>query len=362
MMFVLNRIVFALNGFAILALLLSYTARYISPEWYWPIAFLGLAYPVWVGLNLVFMLYWIVVFKLRFLYSFIAIVLGWNLIPGYLQLKATKIDDRTNSLMLLNFNMKYFGAFDGKKLQETDKFFDIYDKVNPDILCLQECKNLYSPIEKDAYKRLFKKVKKYYSYNMRIDDRGNRNGEIMVILSRFPIIDSGLVEHDPQSANFTIYADIVAYGDTIRIVNTHLQSIKFEEPDYKAIKSIRSPDDSTLTRFTNITRKLKVAFEMRARQSRVVRDFIENAPYKVIVSGDFNDSPASFAYRTVKGNMKDAFMESGSGLGRTYVGAMPSFRIDYILHDPSFASYNYYAKAFEFSDHKMLSCIIKLKP
>jgi endonuclease/exonuclease/phosphatase family metal-dependent hydrolase len=79
------------------------------------------------------------------------------------------------------------------------------------------------------------------------------------------------------------------------------------------------------------------------------------------LSGDFNDSPSSYAYRTVKGKMKDAFAESGSGLGRTYVGTMPSFRIDYMLYDPSFSAYNYYAKAFEFSDHKMISCTIRLK-
>ncbi len=59
--------------------------------------------------------------------------------------------------------------------------------------------------------------------------------------------------------------------------------------------------------------------------------------------------------------MKDAFRESGSGFSRTYVGTMPSFRIDYMLYDASFSSSNYYAKAFEFTDHKMLNCTIKLK-
>jgi endonuclease/exonuclease/phosphatase family metal-dependent hydrolase len=193
------------------------------------------------------------------------------------------------------------------------------------------------------------------------DELGRPNGQEMVFFSKFPIIDSGIVEHNGQSGNFTAFADIVAYGDTIRIINTHLQSIKLDDKDYKAVKNIKTVDDSTVNSITRITRKLKVAFEIRAKQSELVRDFIDQSPYKVIVVGDFNDSPSSYAYRTVRGKLKDSFIESGSGIGRTYVGAMPSFRIDYILHDPSYKAYNYYAKAFEFSDHKMISCSLKIK-
>lgn len=106
---------------------------------------------------------------------------------------------------------------------------------------------------------------------------------------------------------------------------------------------------------------MKHAFLMRSKQVDAIKEFIDKSPYKVIVCGDFNDSPTSYAYRTISGNLKDAFMEAGSGLGRTYVGPMPSLRIDYILGDESFTFYNYYAKSFPFSDHKMVSCTIKIK-
>jgi endonuclease/exonuclease/phosphatase family metal-dependent hydrolase len=361
-MFILNRIVFALNGLAILALLLSYAAPYISPELYWPIAFLGLAYPVIIAFNLLFVVYWVAVFKLKFLYSLVAIGLGYTILPSYIQLSPQKMISVEKTINLLDFNMKYFGAFEGKKIQDPDKFFDILDKINPSLLCFQEFRALGTPADKPMYKKLFKQLKNYYTCRITYDEQGKANdGHHQVFFSKFPIIDSGVVEHNEKSDNFTVFIDIVAFDDTIRIVNTHLQSIKFDDKDYTAVKNIKLDNDSSVNAVTNISHKLKIAFVIRAKQAETVRDFIDQSPYKIIVVGDFNDSPSSYAYRTVKGNLNDAFVESGSGLGRTYVGAMPSLRIDYMLHDPSFTSYNYYAKAFEFSDHKMLSCSVKLK-
>ncbi len=360
-MFIVNRIVFALNGLALLALLLSYLAPYISPEWYWPIAFLGLGYPVLVCIHLVFIVYWIAVFKLKFLYSLVALLMGYSFLPSYLQISGKKTTEKENMLHIVDFNMKYFGAFEGKKLEYPDKFFDVLDRVNPNLLCFQEFGDFGTPIENPQYKRLFKRLKKYYTCRVSYNEEGKPNGQEMVFFSKFPIIDSGLVEHSAQSDNFTVFADIVAYGDTIRIINTHLQSIKLDTKDYTAVKNIKLADDSAVNSLTRITRKLKIAFVMRAKQAEAVRNFIDVSPHKVIVLGDFNDSPSSYAYRTMKGKLADSFIESGSGIGRTYVGAMPSFRIDYILHDPSYKAYNYYAKAFEFSDHKMLSCSLKIK-
>jgi endonuclease/exonuclease/phosphatase family metal-dependent hydrolase len=359
-MFILNRIVFALNGLAILALLLSYAAPYISPELYWPIAFLGLAYPVIVATHFLFIIYWIAVFKLKFLYSFVALMLGYSFIPSYLQLNAKRTTEKENVLNIVDFNVKNLGTFEKIKLTEPDKFFDVLEKVHPDVLCFQEFREYGELKGRILHKKLYKQLRGFHSYNITVENN-QKHGQDYVVFSRFPIIDSGVVEHQEGTSNFSVFVDIVAYGDTIRVINTHLQSIKFDAPDYKAVKNIKIVDDSTVSAYTNITRKLKVAFVKRAKQAQAVRDFIDLSPYKVIVMGDFNDSPLSYAYRTVKGKLKDSFIQSGSGLGRTYVGAMPSFRIDFIFHDPSFTSYNYFAKAFEFSDHKMISCSIKLK-
>lgn len=360
-MFILNRIVLVLNGLAILALLGSYAAPYISPEIYWPIAFLGIAYPVLVGIHILFILYWIAVFKMKFLYSLIALGIGYKFFPAYIQFKPKKTVETNNSITILDLNMKYLGAFEKAKSKSQDEFLSLVDEINPTILCFQEFKDFGTKVEHGAFTKLFKRLKSYNSVNTITKPEGKQNGMEMVIFSKFPIVYSGIAEHQEETANYTVFADILINGDTVRVISTHLQSIKFDAPDYTAMKNIKLPDDSTVNAFTNITRKLKRGFVKRAKQSEALRDFMDDTPYPIILTGDFNDSPSSYAYRMVKGNLEDAFMESGSGLGRTYVGAMPSFRIDYIMHDPKFESFNYRAYAFEFTDHKMLVTSIKLK-
>lgn len=360
-MFIINRVVLVLNAFAILMLLAAYLAPLISPVLFWPIAFFGLAYPVLLALNVLFVIYWIIVFRFKFIFSLLAILAGYNYIPYIAQINAKKTVNYDNSIRMMSFNMKYFGAFEGRKIEDPDKFFDALDKVDPDVCSFQEFANHNTPVEGPLYKRLFKRLKKFYTYNIIMHADGFRTGIGVVIFSRFPIINSGEVEHEPGLGNFTVFVDIVAYGDTIRVVNTHLRSIHFEGEDYRAFKNLELHADSNVVQFSNISRKLKKAFLSRARQAELVREFIDQSSFPVILSGDFNDPPTSYAFRTIRGEMKDAFVEAGSGLGRTYVGQMPSFRIDYILHDRKFRAFNYYAKAFEFSDHKMISATIRIK-
>jgi endonuclease/exonuclease/phosphatase family metal-dependent hydrolase len=54
------------------------------------------------------------------------------------------------------------------------------------------------------------------------------------------------------------------------------------------------------------------------------------------VCGDFNDTPNSYTYHQIAKNLNDAFQEAGSGIGTTYIGAIPFLRIDYILYSPEF--------------------------
>jgi endonuclease/exonuclease/phosphatase family metal-dependent hydrolase len=104
--------------------------------------------------------------------------------------------------------------------------------------------------------------------------------------------------------------------------------------------------------------KFKAAFQMRAEQVREIRSHINASPYAVIVCGDFNDTPISYAYQQLRGNLKDAFVSSGSGIGRTYIGKLPSFRIDNVFHSEEFESFNFQTSDFRMSDHLPVSCTL----
>ena len=63
----------------------------------------------------------------------------------------------------------------------------------------------------------------------------------------------------------------------------------------------------------------------------------------------------------MKIGLKDAFTECGRGLGNTYIGEFPSFRIDYILHSPEITALSYLRDTLAFSDHYRIRCSLRLR-
>jgi endonuclease/exonuclease/phosphatase family metal-dependent hydrolase len=101
----------------------------------------------------------------------------------------------------------------------------------------------------------------------------------------------------------------------------------------------------------DISFRFRDALKKRAKQVEIVTNHILNSPYPVIVCGDFNDSPISYNYRQMRRNLNDAFIEAGAGVGHTYKGFFPSFRIDYILYNQEFKATSYSSPRIVFSDH-----------
>ena len=71
----------------------------------------------------------------------------------------------------------------------------------------------------------------------------------------------------------------------------------------------------------------------------------------MILCGDFNDTPLSYTYRQLSRKLTDSFIEKGRGIGNTYIGEFPSFRIDYVLHSPTLYTVGYTREDITLSDH-----------
>ena len=83
----------------------------------------------------------------------------------------------------------------------------------------------------------------------------------------------------------------------------------------------------------------------RAEQAIQVKNHAANSPFPVIIAGDFNDTPYSYAYEQLTEKRKDSFLECGKGIGSTFVGALPGLRIDFVLADE---------KKIEFCFHRVM--------
>ncbi len=356
----IKNLILGFNILAIIALIGAYLAAYVSPSQFWYIAFLGLSFPIILIINFLFVFFWAFAFSKHVFLSFIVILFGFGTIQRFIQFGTVKESEAKNALNIVDFNTKSFGAFDEKKF-DPNVFFDVLSVVKPDIFCFQEFASYNTKMDQRMFERLFEEYKGFYKFNLNADSKPY-SGYSISIMSRYPIVNSGFVERLNSGGNCTIYADIVFGGDTIRIINTHLKSIAFDKEDYKAVEGIKEPDkEVSLFDVKHIAYKLKKAFIIRSKQAEAIRKFIDTSPYKIILTGDFNDSPASYAYNIIRGDMKDAFIESGSGFSSTYIGKMPSFRIDYILANKDFEIVNYKPHTLNFSDHKMITATVKVK-
>lgn len=182
----------------------------------------------------------------------------------------------------------------------------------------------------------------------------------MAFFSKYKIINFDVLHfYDKPHANVCTYSDVLYKGDTIRIINVHLQSINFQPEDYKYLDQVKNVETDMQSN-KRIGARLKNAFIRRGAQAEKVAELIEDSPHPVIVTGDFNDTPASYAFHIISNDLKNAFREKGRGVGVTYNGAFPNFQIDYMLCGQEFEVCDYKIIKKKYSDHYPVKGVFKL--
>ena len=346
-------------------MLLGATATsYISPVKLHILALAGYAFSALWLLNL-FLFIWFFIRKRRWIALMplfvVLLTLGhWN---NTFQIRERSLNTEKfvgQSLKVMSYNTRMFDYYVNSGSKETpEKIYDFVIQNDPDVICFQEFySNIMRPEFNPSY--LMSRFKQYRFKHIEYVYRSH-SGTGIATFSKYPIADKGDIRFE-RSANMSIYTDINVQGKTIRIFNNHLESIGLRDSDFAALESPESLLNEEQKRgVKKILRKLNSALSMRASQSEAIARHIANSPYPVIVCGDFNDTSVSYVYHTVKGNLKDAFRESGVGFGGTYNGKLPSFRIDYILHSSEFDSYGFQRFQVKYSDHFPIMTTIDLK-
>ncbi len=155
-----------------------------------------------------------------------------------------------------------------------------------------------------------------------------------------------------ESLNGCIFTDLVIRGDTIRIYNCHLQSVRLRK-DYNDLLDslIFNYSEKQLDELKEVSVRMRQAYIQRAEQVDILARHINASPYPVIVCGDFNDTPVSYAYKKISKDLKDAFVIAGNGIGHSFRGNLPYVRIDYILCGDPFKIIDYNTEKVRWSDH-----------
>lgn len=343
-------------------LVLSHLSVYISPEKIWHFAFLGLAFPYLLALNVLLIIFWLLFRKKEFLISLIAIITGWNIMTSIVQLNFKFLKEKeikenytrdyrsdNKTIKILTYNVRAFNIYDWVRFKGAqDSILRFIKNEDPDIICFQEyytqekgvfsTSDLYESLKNTPYRHV------YYTIG-----EGQNSNYGIATFSSYPIVGKGVTRFE-DSYNISIYSDINVHGDTLRIFNNHLQSVHLNFEDYTFLDSLRY-NEQQLNEILDISHRLKNAFVKRAQQADLISLKISESPYPVIICGDFNDTPVSYTYRKIKSSLSDSFVEAGSGFGSTYAGIFTSFRIDYILHHSDMTSIFTKRVRLKLSDH-----------
>jgi endonuclease/exonuclease/phosphatase family metal-dependent hydrolase len=359
------KILFVINCLFILCLFVSYAAPYISPARYWIFAFFGLAYPVWLAINLVFVLLWIILWKKYAWITLAAILIGVNHLLSIYPVSFPKkkpLPEGTFKIMTYNVHSLY--GIHNRKIDQgaKSKVTEFLREQQPDILCIQEF-YVRSEDSSKVLERFTRDIgSSYYSYKNYFDMKDRKRINALAIFSKFPISGSGYIRAKNRYV-FCIYADILVGDIKLRVYDLHLESIRFGNEDYSFYAHLtdnESENTNLGTGSRKILSKLKKAFAMRAEQVDILRREMDKSPFPLIVCGDFNDSPTSYTYHMLSGNLTDSYKKAGSGLfGNTFAGNLPSYRIDYLLSDKQLDVFNYERLKVGLSDHYPVSAWMK---
>lgn len=338
-------------------LILGMLSKYVHPSSAPFLSFFGLAYPVWAGLNMLLLLFWlyrkrwllVVLSLVGFLVTFTSL---WSIFPIHL----SNGDQRHAELSIVSYNVRVFDRYQWSKDElGGQRILSLIEDLDGDIVCMQEYG--FSVRNGVGKEQIFQALRHFpYSYTQFDHSSTNINAtnkQGLAIFSKYELGNKRVIDVNAHGKSI-ISCDVYYKGDTVRIFNAHLSSIDLPEVDHSGdiINRWRTEGYKVAEEEVfRIARSFQNAYLARAKQAEKLRKVIDASPYPVFVCGDFNDTPCSYSYAKIKGELRDAYLAKGFGLGSTYRGSYPSSRIDYILHSDEFKTLYFQRVRKGQSDH-----------
>lgn len=303
-----------------------------NPEYFALPAVLCLALPYLAIASVIFTVFWAV--KCRFFFAALGVLalavclgpLGQAIPLG----SPKKAEPGQSTFKIMSWNVLH--TTDTRKPDyKGNRAIEHIIGSGADIVCLAEL-NDFGPGElKNAPQTLTDSLFRTYPY------KAGLSSSDIKILSKYPVGRTGipLSDGNGRPRRFDIFK-VSLPGNTLTVAMVHLYSYDLSEEERQVVTEIKSVDSakSSVKEFKgSILSKLKNAFKMRAQDATGLREVIDGIPGPLIVCGDFNDVPASWAYNIVRGDdLRDAYAETNLGPTFTYNLHAFYFHIDQMLY------------------------------
>ena len=243
---------------------------------------------------------------------------------------------------VLTMNVSGFINHMRNKADSTSSTMRFILEQNADFVITQE--TALGPLDftrTEAVKSLRQRIDSLYPYH-------SHGYHDIAILSKHPYtvledttLKQGWMSPDNIHTEYHFYAkafDVtLPEGTSLRIIGVHMQSIGLSDHDKELYMQLTRMEKGTRSQMSDVRHSLmsKVgsACRRRAAEAQQLRAILDQSPENTIVCGDFNDTPLSFTYRTVRDDdMRDAWQDCAFWPTYTYNANRLYFRIDHMLY------------------------------
>lgn len=346
------------NLVMIVLLILSTYAQTVSPLDFVLISFLGMGFPILLVINLIFLLLWCFFLKWKFVVlQVLALLFCWPSIDTYIPINSRSEQIPERAFKIMSYNVRGFDWLTGDEAR-NNPIFPYIANSGADIICMQEF-----AVDTDKKKDRIISLKEFddimsdYPYRtiIRLGDTISSTMYGLACYSKYPIDKVARVPIESAFNGSAMY-ELRIGKKSVTIVNNHLESNRLTAEDKALFQElVVNRDRDKLNEVTeNVRSHLDPAFKARAIQADIIAECIRQQRGKtnaMIICGDFNEPPISYAYETIKGSFLDSFKYTGSGVGITYHENGFYFRIDYIMHSLNLQAFNCTVGDVKYSDH-----------
>lgn len=351
------RMIAGANVATIIIMVLVGFSDVISPEKLGLFANVGLAFPAFLVINFCFLLFWLL---FRSKYAAIPVVgflIAFLPVRKYMPLNING-EAPKDCIKVLSYNTWNFGA-QTEDAAGTNICLAYLQEQDADIVCLQEA--MPNDRNKQQIDSLLGAMYPYQDVTLHPN-----GGNALMLLSKFPILSKELIPYESKG-NLSVAYRLKIKDRQILLVNNHLETTGLSLEERRQFKNLvvgKLEADTAEQTSKLLIVKLAESTRKRAPEAEAVADYLKR--YKnmsIIVCGDFNDGPISYAHRTIAKDLVDCYVASGNGQGISYHHGGFFVRIDNIMCSKDWKPYECWVDdKIAVSDHYPIICKLKMRP
>ena len=336
----------------VLMLLVGYSDM-LRPESHPLLSTVGLLFPVFLFANFCFLLFWLL-FKTRYaLIPFLGFLVCFVPVRTYFPLNIPS-EKPKGCIKVLSYNTWGFAQmkFDEDGINPIVRYVKEQDA---DIVCLQE-----AAICGDVANQVDTIIRPKYKY---VETIAQNKSDILTVFSKFPILSKEVIPYE-SVGNLSAAFQLKIGGEKVLLINNHLETTGLtleERSQFKELIKGKLETDTAEQASKLLIVKLAESMKKRAPQAEAVARYVKKHHREsIILCGDFNDGPISYAHRTIAKGLTDCYVASGNGPGISYHHAGFFVRIDNIMCSDDWQPYGCKIDSkIKASDHYPIICYLK---